>query len=120
VSGIAMFNGTANWKKGRKAWDSSLILAFGGQHVHNGSDPQKTDDRIELNSKYGYELKKSLYLAGVFQFRTQFTEGFNADGDRISNLLAPAYAVLGIGLDYRPNDNFTVFVSPAYRTLGHR
>jgi hypothetical protein len=24
VSGIAMFNGTANWKLGRKAWDNSL------------------------------------------------------------------------------------------------
>ena len=113
VSGIAMFNGTANWKKGRKAWDNSLILAFGGQHIHNGTAPQKTDDRIELNSKYGYELKKSLYLAGVFQFRSQFTEGFNADGVRISNFLAPAYALLGVGLDYRPNDNFSVFFSPA-------
>ncbi|MCB9165090.1 MAG: DUF3078 domain-containing protein [Flavobacteriales bacterium] len=113
VSGIAMFNGAANWKKGRKAWDNSLVLAFGGQHVHNGTAPQKTDDRIELNSKYGYELKKNLYLAGVFQFRTQFTEGFNADGLRISNFMAPAYALLGVGLDYRPNDNFTVFFSPA-------
>lgn len=112
VSGIAMFNGTADWKKDRKAWDNSLILAFGGQHIHNGSSPQKTDDRIELNSKYGYELKKSLYLAGVFQFRSQFTEGFNADGDRISNFLAPGYALLGVGLDYRPSENFTVFFSP--------
>ncbi|MBK9628819.1 MAG: DUF3078 domain-containing protein [Flavobacteriales bacterium] len=112
VSGIAMFNGTADWKKDRKAWDNSLILAFGGQHIHNGSGPQKTDDRIELNSKYGYELKKSLYLAGVFQFRSQFTEGFNADGDRISNFLAPGYALLGVGLDYRPSENFTVFFSP--------
>jgi hypothetical protein len=117
VSGIAMFNGTANWKKGRRAWDNSLVLAFGGQHVHNGSDPQKTDDRIELNSKYGYELKKSLYLAGVFQFRTQFTEGFNATGTRISNLLAPAYTVLGVGLDHRPNPNFSVFFSPATARL---
>lgn len=111
VSGIAMFNGTANWKKGRRAWDNSLVLAFGGQQIAN-ADPQKTDDRIELNSKYGYELKKNLYLAGVLQFRTQFTEGFNADGHRISNFLAPAYAILGVGLDYRPNDNFTVFFSP--------
>lgn len=111
VSGIAMFNGTANWKKGRKAWDNSLVLAFGGQQIAN-ADPQKTDDRIELNSKYGYELKKSLYLAGVFQFRTQFTEGFNATGQRISNFLAPGYALLGVGLDYRPNEDFSVFFSP--------
>lgn len=112
VSGIAMFNGTANWKVGRKAWDNTLVLAFGGQQVGN-SDPVKTDDRIELNSKYGYELKRSLYLAGLFQFRTQFTEGFNAERTRISHLLSPGYALLGLGLDYRPNDNFTVFVSPA-------
>lgn len=112
VSGIAMFNGTANWKKGRRAWDNSLILAFGGQHIHNGTDPQKTDDRIELNSKYGYELTKAWYLASVFQFRTQFTEGFDANGTRISNLLAPGYALFGLGLDYKPNDKFTAFISP--------
>jgi len=112
VSGIAMFNGTANWKKERKAWDNSLVLAFGGQHVHNGTDPQKTDDRIELNSKYGYELAKSWYLAGLFQFKTQFTEGFNADGVRISNLMAPSYTLLGLGIDHKPNDKFSAFFSP--------
>jgi hypothetical protein len=117
VSGIAMFNGTANWKLGRKAWDNSLVLAFGGQHVHNGSDPQKTDDRIELNSKYGYELTKAWYLASVFQFKSQFTEGFDANGTRISNLLAPGYALLGLGFDYKPNDKFTAFISPATARL---
>ena len=64
ISGIAMFNGAANWKKGRKAWDNSLVLAFGGQIVED-DDPLKTDDRIELNSKYGYELTKAWYLAAV-------------------------------------------------------
>lgn len=117
VSGIAMFNGMANWKKGRRAWDNSLVMAFGGQHIHNGSDPQKTDDRIELNSKYGYEINKAWYLASVFQFRTQFTEGFDANGTRISNLLAPGYTLLGLGFDYKPNDKFTAFISPATARL---
>jgi len=117
VSGIAMFNGMANWKKGRKAWDNSLVLAFGGQDVHNGSGPQKTDDRIELNSKYGYELAKALYFAGIFQFKTQFTEGFEEDRTRISNFLAPAYTLLGVGLDYKPNKNLSAFFSPATARL---
>ncbi len=116
VSGIAMFNGAANWKRDRKAWDNSLVLAFGGQQIAD-ADPQKTEDRIELNSKYGYELKKSWYLATVFQFKTQFTEGFNADGDRISNFMAPAFTLLGIGLDYKPNDKFTAFISPVTARL---
>ncbi len=112
VSGIAMFNGAANWKKGKRAWDNSLVLAFGGQRIED-ADPTKTDDRIELNSKYGYDLGNHWYLAGVFQFRTQFTEGFDANFNRISNFLAPGYTLLGVGMDYKPNDNFTAFVSPA-------
>jgi hypothetical protein len=117
VSGMAMFNGTANWKKGRKAWDNSLILAFGGQDVQDGTEPRKTDDRIELNTKYGYELNKAWYLAAVAQFKTQFTEGFDTSGTRISNLLAPGYALAGIGFDYKPNNKFNVFISPATARL---
>lgn len=116
ISGIAQFNGTANWKRGRKAWDNSLALAFGGQQQQDGPTV-KTDDRIELNSKYGYDLGKHWYLAGIVQFRTQFTEGFNADGVRISNLLAPGYLLGGIGFDYKPNDKFTLFISPATARL---
>lgn len=112
ISGITMFNGAANWKKGRRAWDNSLVLAFGGQQVED-ADPLKTDDRIELNSKYGYALSGPWYLAGVFQFKTQFTEGFDANYNRISNFLAPGYTLLGVGLDYKPNDKFTAFISPA-------
>ncbi len=117
TSGMAMFNGIANWKSGRKAWDNSLVLAFGGQVVQDSDFPVKTDDRIELNSKYGYELVKAWYLAGVFQFKTQFTEGFDVDHVRISNLLAPAYITAGIGFDYKPNEHFNVFVSPATARL---
>ncbi len=118
VSGIMQFNGFANKKVGRHAWDNSMALAFGGL-AQEGRNAVKTDDRLELNSKYGYELKKSLYLAGLAQFRTQFTEGFDAatNSNRISNFLAPGYLVLGVGLDYRPNDNFTFFVSPVTARL---
>lgn len=116
VSGIAMFNGLANWKKGRRAWDNSLILAFGGQQQQDGPTV-KTDDRIEINSKYGYELDSSLYLAALAQFKTQFTEGFDVEGYRISHFLAPGYALFGLGLDYKPNDKLSVFFSPATARL---
>lgn len=116
VSGIAMFNGTANWKKDKRAWDNSLALAFGGQDQQDGPTV-KTDDRIELNSKYGYELSKAWYVAGLAQFRTQFTEGFNAEGTRISNLMAPGYALIGVGMDYKPNDKLSIYMSPATARL---
>jgi Protein of unknown function (DUF3078) len=116
VSGIVLFNGTLNRKKGNKAWDNSLVLAFGGQQIED-ADPVKTDDRIELNSKYGIQTGAHWYLANVFQFKTQFTEGFDANGVRISNLFAPAYTLFGVGFDYKPNDKFNIFLSPATARL---
>jgi hypothetical protein len=104
-------------------WDNSLVLAFGGQlqaaqgiPAKDGT-PVKTDDRIELNTKWGRELKKPWYFSALGQFKTQFTEGFNATGDRISNLFAPAYVITGIGFDYRPTEDFSVFMSPATMKL---
>ena len=115
VSGIAMFNGQANWRTDRKAWDNTLVLAFGGQRQEGFSI--KTEDRIELQTKYGYRLKNYWYLAALAQFRTQFTEGFDETGRRISHLLAPGYLIGGVGLDYRPSDRFSIFISPATARL---
>ncbi|HMN04183.1 MAG TPA: DUF3078 domain-containing protein [Flavobacteriales bacterium] len=112
VSGVGLFNGFANRKKDRHAWDNSVALAY-GLLSQEKQDPVKTDDRIELNTKYGYELGKSWYLAALAQFKTQFTEGKNAEGGRISDFMAPGYLVLGLGMDYKPSDHFSAFISPA-------
>ena len=113
VSGIAQFNAFANRKKGRFAWDNSVALAY-GLLAQDGQDAVKTDDRLELNTKYGYELKKSWYLAALGQFKTQFTEGKDgATGAKISDFMAPGTLILGLGLDYKPNDHFSAFISPA-------
>lgn len=112
VSGVGLFNGFANRKKGRHAWDNSIALAY-GLLSQEKQDPIKTDDRLELNTKYGYELNKAWYLAALAQFKTQFTEGKDAEGNRISDFMAPGYLVLGIGMDYKPNDHFSAFISPA-------
>lgn len=123
LGGIMLFNGFANQHKGKHVWDNSLILAFGGQlqapqgYSFTDGAPTKTDDRIELNSKWGHQLKNPWYLSFLGQFKTQFTEGFDGSGTRISNLFAPAYLILAAGVDYRPNDNFTVFISPAAMKL---
>ena len=116
ISGISMFNGQANWQKEGRAWDNTLVLAFGGQQFQDGG-AIKIEDRIELLSKYGRQLKHPWYLSALAQFRTQFTEGFNEDGTRISHFLAPGYLIGGIGMDYRPSASFSVFLSPATARL---
>lgn len=112
VSGLGLFNGFANRKKGRHAWDNSVALAY-GLLAQEGLATQKTDDRIELNTKYGYELKKAWYLAALAQFKSQFTIGKDAGGATISDFMAPGYLILGLGADYMPNNHFSAFISPA-------
>lgn len=118
ISGVGIFNAFANRKKGKYSWDNSVAITY-GLMAQEGKRTFKTDDRFELNSKYGVELKKSLYFSTLFQFRTQFAEGFKTIDDTvaISTFLAPAYVLLGLGFDYKPNESFSLFVSPAMARL---
>lgn len=104
----------ANYSKGNAAWDNSLDLAYG--MIKTGqADWFKNDDRIELNSKYGYKASKHWYYAGLFNFRSQFAQGFSKVGDvnYISNFMAPGYTTAAIGMDYKPNSKLSMFISPA-------
>ncbi|MDT8413425.1 MAG: DUF3078 domain-containing protein [Vicingaceae bacterium] len=103
----------ANYKKGSSSWDNTLNLAYG--ILKQGEEGvRKTDDRIDFMSKYGYKASKRWYYAGLVNFKTQFADGFNYpdDSTKISTFLAPAYALAAIGMDYKPHDNFTAFISP--------
>lgn len=109
----------ANYKKGKTTWDNSFDLAYG--IIKQGDKNAlwfKNDDRIELNSKFGHQASKNWYYAGLMNFRTQFTYGYNSVIDQvekkyISNLMAPAYTIVGLGMDYKPNKNFSAFIAPA-------
>jgi hypothetical protein len=106
----------AYYKKDKHAWDNSLDLSIG--YVKTTSlGTRKADDRIDLLSKYGYEIFHKVYLSALFNLRTQFTEGFNypkADSAvKVSAFFSPAYVLLAVGLDWKPNDDFSLFISPA-------
>ncbi|HEY4287711.1 MAG TPA: DUF3078 domain-containing protein [Puia sp.] len=105
----------AFYADGRRSWDNNLTLAYGfAQTTSLGA--RKTDDRMDIVSKYGYDVGKKWYLSALFNFRSQFTKGYNyPDQDTkilTSNFLAPAYFLLSLGMDYKPNDNFSLFLSP--------
>ncbi len=106
----------ANWKKkDTSSWDNSLNIGYGTMKSGSNKPFIKTDDRIELDSKYGREITKKLYYAGFFSFRSQMTTGYNYKNDtatKISNLLAPGYIIIALGLDFKPNDNLGIFVAP--------
>lgn len=117
-SAVAFSNLYAYYKNGKHAWDNTLDLGYG--YVNTTSlGSRKSDDRIDLLSKYGYDIGKKWYLSTLFNFRTQFSPGYaytNVDGMQVktltSDFLAPAYVLLSLGFDYKPVDYFSVFISP--------
>ncbi len=77
---------------------------------------RKNDDRIDLLSKPGYELRPKLDLAGLVNFHTQFSRGYNytsaTSKELLSTFFAPAYILVSAGLDYKPSEGLSIFVSP--------
>ncbi len=106
----------AFYQQGKHSWDNTLNLAYAMVNT-TSLGMRKADDRIDLVSKYGRDLGKKWYLSTLFNFRSQFAQGYaysSADVKKLtSDFMAPAYVILSLGLDYKPNDNFSVFVSPA-------
>lgn len=115
----AYLNVFAFYKKNKHSWDNNLDLAYGIVNTTSlGS--RKASDRIDLLSKYGYAIAPKWNVATLFNLRTQFTNGYayskTSTGADTSNIIsksfAPAYVLLSLGADYRPNDNFSLFISP--------
>ena len=110
----SLANLNLNYKKGNKSWENRLDIAYG--IVKQGDeDFRKTDDRIDLLSKYGIEASKNWYYTFLFNFKSQFAAGYNYPDDStvISEFMAPGYVQLSIGMDYKPSDKFSLYISPA-------
>ncbi len=105
----------AYFANGRHSWDNFLTAAYGLTKT-TSLGTRKTNDNFDITSRYGYDMGKKFYLTALFDFRTQFAPGYNyptADSKVLtSSLLAPAYALLSLGVNYKPNNNFSLFLSP--------
>lgn len=114
ISANGLISLYATYKKDKSLWENYFDFGYGVLKQGKNGNWWKTDDKIDITSKYGYKAFSNLYYAALVNFKTQFTEGFNYpdDSTKISNFLAPAYLVGAIGMDYKPNDNFTAFLAP--------
>lgn len=118
-SAVGFLNVFANFKQDKHIWVNTLDLGYG--YINTTSlGSRKSDDRIDLLSKYGYQIGKEVYASALFNFRTQFAKGYTYDKDAngvdtrtlASNSFAPAYVLLSLGLDFKPTNYFSIFVSP--------
>ncbi len=118
VNGVLYGRMRLLYHKNKLAWDSSLDTEYGLSYIDQKYDKvQKSNDKFNISSKLGYEFAKGWYATGLFGFRTQYALGRNYEGKGednpiISKALAPAYTDISVGLDWKPNDIFSVYISP--------
>ena len=99
--------------KGRESsWTNNLDLAYG--LLKTGQDRiRKSDDRFDLLTKYGRNASDDWYYTALLNFRSQLTPTYSAENNRlISRFLSPGYLLTSLGMDYKPNDAFSAFISP--------
>ncbi|MGV3630416.1 MAG: DUF3078 domain-containing protein [Bacteroidota bacterium] len=115
---LAFVDFSLRYQKEQFKWSNDIKLALGGLKFLDSAGVkqglQKTDDRIDLATSFGYEFKKTFFYTIVGGFKTQSLDGFNFPNDsvRISKFMAPAYLSFALGIEYAPNENFNLFVSP--------
>jgi hypothetical protein len=114
-----LFSGYLNYLHHNRVWSNNLDMAYGLFYAYSNTFvPRKTDDRIDFTSKYGVRIDSSnLYLTGLFNFKSQFTKGFdytanNWDTFSTSRFFSPAYFTLGLGMEYRKGSTISLFLSP--------
>lgn len=113
ISVNSILNAFANYRKGKNYWDNLLDMGYGV--VRQGNNGwQKSDDKIELNTKFGRDLHSKWSYMAQLNFRTQFVAGYNYPNDsiQISNFMAPGYILISTGFDYKPSDKFSLALAP--------
>jgi hypothetical protein len=114
LSATALGNAFVKYRKNDAYFESVLDAGFGFITTKTES-LRKNEDKIELNAKFGKKAKGKFYYAAMLNFRTQMAPGYNFPDDTtiISRFLAPGFLSLALGMDYKPNDWFSMFISPA-------
>jgi len=113
-SANGMLNIFKDYSKGKVSWNNYLGLAYGIAIQETEPKVRKINDKINFVSKGGITAWKKWDYAGLFEFRSQFDKGYNYPNteEHISKFLAPGYLQLSIGMNYKPVDYYSLFISP--------
>ncbi|HOI48539.1 MAG TPA: DUF3078 domain-containing protein [Prolixibacteraceae bacterium] len=113
LSILLVLKGFANYSQEKVKWENSAELRNGW--VKPGeSKIQKNDDKLQFVSRLGISAFKKWYYSSEANFESQFFNGYkypNRD-KAISGFLAPGRFLFKVGMDYKPNKNFSLFISP--------
>ena len=102
----------ATYKKNNTTWENSIRYRLGA--LKSGSeDLSKNEDKLELQSKLGIKAFKHWNYATQFDMNTVlFKTKNNPDKEVIAAFLTPGNFTLSLGLDYKPKNNISLYLSP--------
>jgi len=116
VSGLLRVSLVRSYKKLHLLWNNEIFARYG---LNSQQDQQlrKTDDKLQINSTFGYrkDTISNWFYSVKFNFNTQFTKGFRYPdtSSPISRFFAPAYLFLGVGSQYEiKQQRFSIYLSP--------
>lgn len=104
-----------NYNKNKTSWENFMHYRLG--FLKSGSEGlRKNDERLEFNSKLGQKAFKHWFYTTQFNLQTIIFNSYeyptDAEKKLVGNFMTPAYFTLSLGLDYKPNDNFSLYLSP--------
>jgi len=107
------FLGKANYSKNDMTWNNTLNL-YDGWIKPGGEQLQKNEDEIDLTSRIGYKAAKSWKYSSEIAIKSQLFNSYNYPDreDVISKFISPVYFNLKIGMDYSPNKDLSILITP--------
>lgn len=103
-----------NYRAEKINWDNSIDFGYGIMNQGDGEGFIKTDDKLDIATKFGIKTFNKWYFSTLATLRTQVNRGYYHPNDSvvISRFMAPGYFVGALGMDYKPNDYYSAFISP--------
>jgi hypothetical protein len=125
LAGNASINYNFDYAKGNYTWKNNITTSYGLTKSKNTEFEKKTDDRIEFNSLLGINADNYWFYSILFNFKTQFTQGFKYDKDangkeirtKFTNFFSPATFLIGPGMLWEKNKKFKFNIAPATTKL---
>ena len=115
ISTVLDITGTASYtnKDLKMKWDNAGRIKF-GLITGAGSGIRKNIDQIEFISKFNNKAFGKFDFSTLLLFTTQLAYGYKYPNDSVvvSKFFNPASLTIGLGLDYKPNDNTSINFAP--------
>jgi hypothetical protein len=115
---IGILNYEAIYRKDKNLWENKIDAQYGMIRSGTANVFKKNADQLLALTKFSLKATEKYWYYTLFaDFRTQFSPGYNYYADSIapgivSNLMAPAYVQLALGMDFKIEDYFTITFAP--------